>query len=64
MKAPSLSDRRVKVRAFLTDEGFGYDHWQARQVMAPADARPAVLIICEDEAEQRRLLAEGGRTDG
>ena len=64
MKVPSLSDRRVKVRAFFTDEGFGYDYWQAKQFMTPADARPAVLIICEDEDEQRRLLAEGGRKDG
>lgn len=56
MKTPSLIDTVVKVRAYLTDETFGYDHWRAAQFSAPADARPAVLIICETDGEQAAWL--------
>lgn len=58
MKAPSESDRHVKVRAYLTDEGFGYEHWRAAQFLAPnvPAARYAILTICENESERDRLL--------
>lgn len=57
MNVPSESDRFVEVRAYLSDEGFGYDCWHARQFLAPATARPAVLIVCADAAEQAAALA-------
>lgn len=49
---PSRQDRRVKVRAYLTDEEFGYDHWRAAQFCAPDEAYPALLLIF-DTKEQR-----------
>jgi uncharacterized Zn-finger protein len=52
MKVPSELDTVVRVGAFVTDQGFGYDHWQARQFMAPKDARPSLLVICETEADR------------
>lgn len=55
MKAPSQTDRFVKVGAYLSDEDFGYDNWHARQ-FGIATARPAVLILCRDEAEQLEAL--------
>lgn len=57
MKAPATTDRIVKVKAFLTDEAFGYDHWRATQFLAPVDARFAVLVICDSESA-RDALAE------
>ncbi len=57
MKQPSPNDRVVKVCAFLTDESFGYEHWQAKQFLSPDDARPAVLVICETESERDALMA-------
>lgn len=56
MKAPTPDDKVAKVRAFMTDEGFGYDHWRATQFTAPSDSRPAVLIICDTEGEQAAWL--------
>lgn len=55
MKAPSQADRFVKVGAYLSDEDFGYDNWHARQ-FGINEARPAVLILCRDEAEQLEAL--------
>jgi hypothetical protein len=52
MKAPSLADRVVKVTAYLTDESFGYEHWRAAQFSAPRRDRPAVLVLCETDAER------------
>ena len=59
MKMPSTADRFVKVAAYLTDEVFGYEHWRAAQFCAPdaTGRRPAVLILCRDEAEQQEALA-------
>ena len=54
---PNESDRVVKVRAYLTDETFGYEHWRAAQFSAPDNACPAVLIVCLSPEEQARLLA-------
>lgn len=62
MKAPNLTDRVVKVRAYITDERFGYDHWVARQFLTPADSKPALLLIFDTEAE-RDARAEEGRDD-
>jgi hypothetical protein len=55
MNPPTQTDRVVKVRAYLTDETFGYDYWAARQFSAPADARYAVLVICDSESERDAL---------
>ncbi len=45
MQAPALTDRLVKVFAYLTDETYGYEHWRAAQFSAPdVDGRWAVLI--------------------
>lgn len=57
MQQPSLNDRFVKVSAYLTDETFGYDHWRAAQFSAPKRDKPAVLVLCADEAEQAACLA-------
>jgi hypothetical protein len=51
MNTPSLSDRVVKVTAYLTDEVFGYDHWRAAQFSSPK-GKPAVLLIYDTEAER------------
>ena len=56
MKPPSATDRVVKVRAYLTDEAFGYEYWRASQFCSPEDAQPAVLVICATKEEQERLL--------
>lgn len=56
---PRMGDRFVRVSAFLTDEVFGYEHWRAAQFASPdvPTKRPAVLIVCRDEQEQREALA-------
>jgi hypothetical protein len=68
VNVPSEADTVVCVRAFLTDEHFGYEHWQARQFCAPDNARPAVLVICEtpDDAEDaaRRIREALGLREG
>ena len=56
MKAPSLADTLVKVRAYLTDEVFGYEHWRAGQFATPATSRPAILVIYDSEAERDAAL--------
>lgn len=62
MKAPSHTDRFVRVTAYLSDVDFGYDNWHARQFPAgmrdlDTELRPAVLIVCKDQAEQDEALA-------
>ena len=60
MRPPSTADRFVRVTAYLSDRDFGYDNWHARQFAAgtgPGGSRPAVLVLCRDEAEQREALA-------
>lgn len=65
MKAPSLSDTQVKVRAYLTDETFGYEHWRAAQFSAPTvpSSRYAVLTIFQSEAERDAFLAPAAVRD-
>ena len=62
MKAPDLSDTVVKATAYLSDADFGYENWHARQFASPRDCptRPALLLICRDEAERDRLLMRLG----
>lgn len=59
MKPPDLTDQFVKVRAYLTDEDFGYEHWRAAQFSAPnvPSSRYGVLVIFQSEAERDRWLA-------
>lgn len=59
MKVPSNADTVVKVRAYLTDESFGYTHWRAAQFSAPNDSptRYAVLVLCDTEAERDALAS-------
>ena len=57
MKPPSLTDRAVKVRAYLSDEDFGYEHWHARQFSAPEDAKPALLLVFEMREERDAAYA-------
>ena len=65
MKVPSVKDRLVSVRAVLTDEVFGYEHWCAAQFSAPTSTvgveRLGLLIICKDAAEREmiRSLLDG-----
>jgi hypothetical protein len=56
MKAPSLQDRIVKVRAYLTDVEFGYDYWAARQFLAPSEAKPALLLIFSSDQDRDHAL--------
>ena len=58
MKVPSLTDKAVKVRTYLTYDTFGYTHWRAAQFSAPAHDRFAVLVLCESEAEADAIRAE------
>lgn len=55
-----MSDRAVKVRAYLTDETFGYEHWRAAQVSAPTthNNKPGLLLLFDTEAERDAALAE------
>lgn len=39
---PSKDDQIVRVRAYLTDEVFGYDHWRAAQWSAEKSARTTI----------------------
>jgi hypothetical protein len=55
MKPPHLTDRIVRVRAYLTDETFGAEHWRAAQFSAPKHDRYAVLVICRDGEDQQAL---------
>lgn len=56
MKAPTLTDKLVKVRAYLTDETFGYEHWRASQFSTPPDSRPAILVIYDSDSERDDAL--------
>ena len=58
MKQPSHTDTAVKVRAYLTDEMFGYEHWRAAQFSAPVDARPAILLLFVNEAARGEALEQ------
>jgi hypothetical protein len=60
MKTPSTSDYIVKVRAYLTDETFGYTHWRAAQFCAPEAEveRHAALIIFETKNERDKFVEE------
>ena len=62
MKPPSLTDRFVRVTAYLSDADFGYENWHARQfgsgaLIAGTPTKCGVLILCEDEVEQKEALA-------
>lgn len=65
MKPPALTDRIVEVRAGLTDDTFGYEHWRAAQFSSPWRDRIALLVIAEpdeDVAQLRdRITAAVGR---
>lgn len=50
MKAPSRTDRVVKVSAYLTDESFGYEHWRAAQFSAPTRDSFGLLLLFDHEA--------------
>ena len=58
MRQPSTQDRVVKVRAYITDETFGYEHWRAAQFCAPQEGRPAALVLFNSEAERDAFMAE------
>jgi len=60
MKTPSTSDTIVKVRAYLTDETFGYTHWRAAQFCAPEMEveRHAVLILFNTKEERDKFVEE------
>lgn len=56
MKQPSKSDRIIKVRAYLTDETFGYEHWRAAQFSAPKHDKFGVLILFDTEVERDKFI--------
>lgn len=58
MKMPTLADRHVKVSAFLTDETFGYTHWQAKQFLAPEGSKPALLVLFDTAADRESALTK------
>ena len=49
MKPPSLDDKIVAVKAYLTDETFGYDHWRAAQFSRPKFDKHAALVLFDSE---------------
>lgn len=63
MKVPSINDYVVKVRAYLTDEVFGYTHWRAAQFSAPKHTRFGVLVLFETEGERDKFF-EREKLDG
>jgi hypothetical protein len=64
MKVPSVADRAVKVRAYLTDETFGYTHWRAAQFSAPAHDKYGLLLLFDTEAERdAALVTRAGEPD-
>ena len=51
MKQPSLTDKAVRVTAYLTDETFGYEHWRAAQFSAPKLDKYGVLLLFDTKDE-------------
>jgi hypothetical protein len=58
MKPPSVQDKAVRVKAYLTDEAFGYDHWRAAQFSAPKFDRHAVLVFFDTPDEADDFIAQ------
>ncbi len=56
MNPPSLRDTVVPVRAYLTDEEFGAEHWRAAQFCAPEHAPWAILVIYDSRAARDAAL--------
>jgi hypothetical protein len=54
VNVPSERDSRVAVRAYLTDETFGYTHWRAAQFSAPdAEVKRWAILTLFDSREAR-----------
>jgi hypothetical protein len=65
MRTPSLSDRAVKVRAYLTDETFGYTHWRAAQFSAPpTHNKPGLLLLFDTDGERDAAFWSFSQTRG
>ncbi len=52
MKQASLTDRRVKVQAYITNDDVGLEHWRASEFSTPPTAKPAMLLIFDSESER------------
>lgn len=52
MNPPNLNDKIVKVKAYLTDEIFGYEHWRAAQFSTPKHDKYGLLLLFDTEAER------------
>lgn len=52
MNPPNLNDKIVKVKAYLTDETFGYTHWRAAQFSAPKHDKYGLLLLFDTESER------------
>jgi hypothetical protein len=54
VNVPSERDQHVAVRAYLTDETFGYTHWRAAQFSAPdAEVKRWAILTLFDSREAR-----------
>lgn len=58
MIIPNLGDKIVQVRAYLTDESFGYEHWRAAQFSAPKHDKYGLLLLFNLESERNEKLEE------
>jgi hypothetical protein len=63
VKPPSVDDKVVAVKAYLTDETFGYEHWRAAQFSAPRFDRHATLVLF-DTLEERDAFVERHQGQG
>lgn len=55
MTTPQPADKCIKLRAYMTDEHFGYDYWAACQFAMPTHAqhvKPALLLTFETERDR------------
>ena len=53
MRVPDKNDvGLIKVRAWITDETFGYEHWRAAQFSSGPDSKPACLVLFNSVEER------------
>jgi len=52
-----INQRVIKAKAWITDEGFGYDHWQASQYSCGRGTDWAVIMLFDGERERDNFIA-------
>jgi hypothetical protein len=60
---PNVNDKIVAVKAYLTDETFGYEHWRAAQFSAPKYDRHGALLLFDTPDERDAFVKNFGAAD-